>query len=257
LVKLPAKVTPDPNTGQLVVTVAESPEQPFSAVRMHFPGGPSATLMTPPKCGTYSIHSELVPWSGGAPVQIDSPFEVNQGPDGGNCPSGALDATLQAGSSNPFAGQTSPFNVRLTRPDGSARFTALGLKLLPGLTAYLKGVPYCPESAIAQAKSREGAGEGQTEIDSPSCPAASQIGKVVAGAGAGANPLYVDTGRAYLAGPYRGASLSIVVVAPAVAGPLDLGNVVVRGSETPRFYRPRLNQEFRAASVRTCCSALA
>jgi len=230
LVKLPAKVTPDPNTGQLVVTVAESPEQPFSAVRMHFPGGSSATLMTPPKCGTYSIHSELVPWSGGAPVQIDSPFEVNSGPNGGPCPSGALDATLHAGSSNPFAGQTSPFNVQLTRPDGSARFTALNLKLPPGLTAYLKGVPYCPESAIAQAKSREGAGEGQTEIDTPSCPVASQIGKVIAGAGAGANPLYVDTGRAYLAGPYKGAPLSIVVIAPAVAGPLDLGNVVVRNA---------------------------
>jgi hypothetical protein len=230
LVKLPARVTPDPQTGQLTVTVAESPEQPFSAVRMHFPGGARATLLMPPKCGTYQIVSELIPWSGGAPVIQKSSFEVNQGPGGGPCPDGGLNAVLAAGSSNPLAGQTSPFNVRLTRPDGSDRFTALGLHMPPGLTAYLKGVPYCPEAAIAQARGREGEGQGQTEIDSPSCPAASRIGTVVAGAGAGDNPLYVDTGRAYLAGPYRGAPLSIVVIAPAVAGPLDLGNVVVRNA---------------------------
>src|SRR5262249_20706295 len=35
-------------------------------------------------------------------------------------------------------------------------------------------------------------------------------------------------GRVYLAGPYKGAPLSLVVVVPAVSGPYDLGNVVVR-----------------------------
>jgi hypothetical protein len=230
LVKMPAKLDMDPSTGQLVVTVDESPQQPFSAVRMHFPSGPQATLLTPPRCGTYDIVSELTPWSGGAPVTQTSTFEVTSGPGGGPCPSGGLDAALSAGSANPFAGQTSPFNVRLTRPDGSDRFTAVGLKMPAGLTAYLKGVPYCPESAIAQAKAREATGLGAVEIANPSCPAASQVGRVVAGAGAGDNPLYVDTGRAYLAGPYKGAPLSIVVIAPAVAGPLDLGNVVVRNA---------------------------
>jgi len=228
LVKLPAKVTPDPRTGQLTVTVAESPEQPFSAVRMHFPGGPRATLVTPPKCGTYQIVSELTPWSGGAPVTKTSSFEVNEGPNGGPCPTGALAAKMSAGTENPTAGRTSPFVMRLSREDGSQRFTALNLTTPPGLTAYLKGIPYCPDSVLAGISAD--IGTGQAQIDHPSCPAASQVGTVTAGAGAGSDPLFVDTGRAYLAGPYRGAPLSLAVVAPAVAGPLDLGTVVVRNA---------------------------
>jgi hypothetical protein len=47
------------------------------------------------------------------------------------------------------------------------------------------------------------------------------------GAGAGPQPYFVN-GTAYLAGPYKGAPISLAVVTPAVAGPFDLGNVVVR-----------------------------
>jgi hypothetical protein len=47
--------------------------------------------------------------------------------------------------------------------------------------------------------------------------------------GAGAHPLNVS-GEAYLAGPYKGAPLSIVAVVPAVAGPYDLGVVAVRAA---------------------------
>jgi hypothetical protein len=54
------------------------------------------------------------------------------------------------------------------------------------------------------------------------------VGTVAAGVGAGPTPFYVSTGKAYLAGPYGGAPLSLAIVAPAVAGPFDLGVVVVR-----------------------------
>jgi hypothetical protein len=234
LIKIPARVDPDPVTGQLVVTMDESPEAPFSKAMLHFPSGPRATLLNPPKCGSYEIKTEISPWSAEDPdnptaaetVTQTSPYEVTQGPNGGPCPSGELRARMSAGTTNPLAGQTSPFVVGLDREDGTQRFKGLSMQVPRGITAYLRGIPYCPEATIASIKTAPGTGEA--EIDNPSCPAASQVGTASAGAGAGPNPLYVNTGKLYLAGPYKGAPASLVLVAPAVAGPLDLGSVVVR-----------------------------
>jgi hypothetical protein len=50
---------------------------------------------------------------------------------------------------------------------------------------------------------------------------------VQTGAGAGPAPVYVP-GSLYLSGPYKGAPLSLTAIVPAVAGPFDLGVVVVR-----------------------------
>ena len=97
--------------------------------------------------------------------------------------------------------------------------------MAPGLLASLRGIPYCPEAAIAAAMN--GSRTGYAELGTPSCPAASQIGRLVAGLGAGSHQVYVP-GSAYLAGPYKGSQLSIVFVTPAVSGPYDLGNAVVR-----------------------------
>src|SRR6185312_10838582 len=55
-------------------------------------------------------------------------------------------------------------------------------------------------------------------------------GDVTTGAGAGSNPFFITAGRAYLTGPYKGAPFGVSIVVPAVAGPFDLGNVVVRSA---------------------------
>ena len=55
------------------------------------------------------------------------------------------------------------------------------------------------------------------------------MGPRIVAAGAGPTPLHI-TGRLYLAGPYKGAPLSFVVITPAIAGPFDLGTVVVRAA---------------------------
>src|SRR5262249_2866659 len=105
--------------------------------------------------------------------------------------------------------------------------TGLTVSTPPGFSASLRGVPYCPQSAIDQLANP--LYSGLAELSSSACPLASQVGTAVAGAGAGSHPVYV-AGKVYLAGPYNGAPLSLLTVIPAVSGPYDLGNVAVRAA---------------------------
>jgi len=222
VVKLAGKVEADPATGQLRTTFDENPQTPFSSVHLQFDGGPRAQLVTPKRCGTYTTESVLTGWNGKV-VTVRSPFTIDQG-----CSAPGFDPKLSAGVERAIAGQTSPFTLRLTRSDSDQDLSGLTVKMPPGLTGYLKGIPYCPEAALASISGDEGTGVAQ--IASPSCPAASGVGTTVVGAGAGSNPFYDKTGKVYLAGPYKGAPLSVAVVTPAVAGPFDLGTVAVRAA---------------------------
>jgi hypothetical protein len=238
LVKLPGKVDLDPNTGQITTTFDQNPQLPFSDLELDFFGGERAALATPLTCGGYTTTTEFVPWSAKDPenptadeiVVGKDPFAITGGANGAPCPAslGALpfEPTLQAGSENPLAGAHSPFSIRIERPDGSQELHRLNLAPPPGFTASLKGMPYCSEAAISRATNRA---SGKDEQSSPSCPKASEIGTTLAGAGAGDAPFYAP-GKVYLAGPYRGAPLSAVAITPAVAGPFDLGNVLVRSA---------------------------
>jgi uncharacterized repeat protein (TIGR01451 family) len=227
VIKLPGRVVAGAD-GQLETVFDENPQLPFEHLRVNLFGGPRASLRTPPACGTYATQASLTPWSGNAPVSLSSAFEITSGPSGGACPTGAFDPKLSAGTHNPVAGTFSPFSLRLTRADAMQEINGLSVRMPRGLLGKLAGIPYCPEAAVAQASSRSGEGQGGLELASPSCPASSEVGRVVAGAGAGANPFYVTSGKAYLAGPYKGAPLSLLTVVPALAGPFDLGAVGTR-----------------------------
>jgi hypothetical protein len=232
-VKVAGKLVPDPVTGQLVSSFTENPEWPFSSLNLHFNSGPRAALINPPKCGSYAIRSELSPWSAVNPanptvdeiVTQDSVYEVTSGPNGSPCPSGDLEPKMSSGLRNSEAGAKSPFDLTLTREDGSQRFTGLEVATPKGLTAYLKGIPYCPDATLTGISGAEET--GRIELANPACPAASQVGTVTAGAGSGPFP-FQTPGKVYLAGPYKGAPVSLAAVTPAVAGPFDLGNVVIR-----------------------------
>jgi hypothetical protein len=231
--KLAGKVTPDPSTGQLTTTVEENPQLPLEDVKLHLFGGARGALETPIACGTHTTTSTLVPWSApeGETVHPTDSFQIDQPAQGGPCPASEAEApndpSFEAGTVSPVAGAFSPFVLRLTRQPGSQRLERIDTVLPPGLTGRLAGTSICPEAQIATAIARSNPGDGALEQDNPSCPASSEIGTATVGAGAGPSPYYV-TGHAYLAGPYKGAPASIAFITPAIAGPFDLGAVVVR-----------------------------
>lgn len=233
LVKQAGRVEPDPETGQLVTTFDDLPQLPFSSFKLHFREGGRAPLVTPERCGTYQVEARFTPWSAADPdnptpqeiVSKTSSFSIDHGGDGGPCPSGnsPFRPTFEAGSANPAAGHYSPFYMRLTRNDGDQDLTKFSSVLPEGALAKLAGVTKCPQASVEAAKGKTGLEEKAT----PSCPPSSQIGSTNVGAGVGSILTYVP-GQLYLGGPYHGSPLSVVSITPAVAGPFDIGTVVVQ-----------------------------
>jgi len=222
-IKLAARFELDPSTGQITATFDENPQQPFEEIRLRFKEGNQGVLVTPPQCGTYGVEAALSAWSAETKLET-STVQITSGPAGTSCPNPpAFAPGFEAGTVTPLAAEYSPLVVKASRPDGSQTLRAVDVRLPAGLTAKLAGVPYCPEAAIAAAAQKS----GRAEEVSPSCPSASRVGAVTVSSGAGNNPVHVG-GSAYLAGPYKGAPLSLVTITPAVTGPFDLGTVVVR-----------------------------
>jgi hypothetical protein len=223
-IKLAGRIDPDPTTGRLVASFDDNPQLPFTSLSLHFKSGNRSALINPPTCGTHTIQTELTPWSGNPPLKLSETFEVSSGPNGGPCPvAGQFDPGFEAGTVTPIAGAYSPLVVKASLADGSQVLRGLSVDLPPGLTGKLQGIPYCSQASLDAAAAKS----GTAELASPSCPAASRVGSVDVGAGAGSTPFHVGA-SAYLAGPYKGAPLSLAVLTPAVAGPFDLGTVVVR-----------------------------
>ena len=232
--KLAGEVILDPATGQLTTRFTENPELPLEDVALHLYGGARGALITP-FCGSHQTSTDLVPWSTpeGEDAHPSDSFAITASPNGGACPASEAQApanpSFSAGTVLPQAGAYTPFVLKLSRGDATQRLSGFDVSLPPGLSGKLAGVAECSEAQIAQAASRSNPNEGQVEQQHPSCPASSEVGTVDAAAGAGPTPFHA-TGHAYLAGPYKGAPLSMVVITPAVAGPFDLGTVVVRAA---------------------------
>jgi hypothetical protein len=231
-IKLPGRVDPDPMTGQMEVTFENLPQLPFTSLDLDLKGGSRSPLASPSTCGSFVTTATNTPWSApesGPPAVSANGFEINQGPGGGPCAKTPeerpFDIGWKAGAEGTQAGASGPFDFQITRPDGSQELDTLELGTPPGLSASLKGVPSCSDAQIKAAE----ANTGRQEQANPACPAASQIGRLEVGSGSGPTPFYTP-GKLYLAGPYKGAPLSVVSITPAVAGPFDLGNVVSRNA---------------------------
>src|ERR1700686_5292968 len=82
VVKVAGHVMPDPVTGQLTATFDNNPQLPFSDLKLDFYGGPRASLVNPDVCGSYTVNTQLTPWSTETPAAPSSVFVVNQGSHG-------------------------------------------------------------------------------------------------------------------------------------------------------------------------------
>jgi hypothetical protein len=205
--------------GQLISTFENTPDLPFENLRLHFFGESRAPLGTPPSCGSYTTNATFAPWSGSAPSQTSSAFNITSGPNGSACQSPLPFApSLTSGSTSIQAGGFSPFTTTISREDGNQRLEAISLHMPPGLSGVLTGVPLCAEA----------------QADAGTCPAASLVGETTVSVGLGASPFTVTGGKVYITGPYGGAPFGLSIVVPTKAGPFTfkgntgLGTQVVR-----------------------------
>ena len=223
LVKLAGETQLDAQTGRITSTFQDTPQVPFEELSLELFGGPRASLSTPQTCGNSPIKASFLPWSvepehETEPVEapatrLEEQLQITAGGEGTACASSPPFApSLQGGAGNTEAGGFTNFALAITRPGADQQLTGATVHLPPGNAAILASVTPCPEPQASQG----------------TCGPESQIGEARASSGLGPDPYTVSGGRVYVTGPYEGAPFGLSIVTPAVAGPFDLGNVVVR-----------------------------
>jgi len=212
-IRLIGSVHPDSNTGRLTATFANTPQVPFTDFALTFNGGPTATLATPPDCGPAHTTSALTPYTGQPPATPGSTFTVDADGAGGACPPTPFDLGFAAGTQDPHAGAFTPFTVTVTRADRQKLLSRLSIRQPPGMLGVLSSVPLC----------------GDADAADGTCPVSARIGTASVKSGAGPQP-FALSGPVYLTGPYAGAPFGLSIAIRAIAGPFDLGTVVVRAA---------------------------
>jgi hypothetical protein len=217
-IKVAGKTEANPATGQLTTRFLENPQAPFSELRIHLNGGPRAPIANPAVCGPATTTADFTPWSApgetpeglltaGTPDATSSSFFGVEG-----CSSPVpLRPGFVAGTVTPQAGQFSAFTLNFSRQDREQFVKGIQVHTPPGLLGMLSSVQLC----------------GEPEANDGHCPEASKIGTTRVASGAGSHPFEIE-GTVYLTGPHDGAPFGLSVVTPAIAGPFNLGLVVVR-----------------------------
>ncbi len=194
------------------------PQFPFSKLEVRLEGGVRAAIANPAVCGAAVTNSQFTPWSspgttpeglfmsGTAAASPSSYFEV-QGC--GNPP--GLAPGFVAGTVTPNAAKFSAFTLNISRKDREQYVKGVQVHTPPGLLGILANVPLCAEA----------------QADDGHCPEASKIGTTRVATGAGSHPFEIE-GSIYLTGPYEDSPFGLSIVTNAVAGPFNLGLVIVR-----------------------------
>jgi hypothetical protein len=247
-VRKEGRIRANPTTGQITGEFSELPQVAFSSATLTF--GPQAkhaipVLSSPPLC-TNTATSSAIPYStGAATATAPTELKLTQAPGGAPCAKTMAERPFKPGFTakpgTPKVATYTPYSLNITRSEGQQEIKGFNITLPPGATAKLAGIPYCQPKEYEAALRESGAEQEKASA----CNAKSAIGMATILAGTGATPLSIS-GKVYLSGPYKGAALSVVVITPAVAGPFDLGNVVVRA---PLALDPDTGQASTSAEI--------
>jgi hypothetical protein len=209
VLKLPAEVVANPETGQLTMRLGPDPvtgqafvpQLPLADLEMEFNNSPQAVFVTPTMCGSYTTAASLEPWNGAAPATLSDESQIT-----GGC-ANAFTPSFSATVANTQAGGYSPLAVTLAREDGEQELKSVSTTLPEGMLATLGNVVLCPEPQASLG----------------ACGAGSLIGEASGTVGAGSEPYLINGGQVYLTQAYGGGSFGLSLVMPAVAGPFNLG----------------------------------
>jgi len=217
IIKLAGEATVSAGTGQITAIFKEAPEFPLGKLIVELKTGPRAPMDNPMSCGPATTEAQIMPWSFPVtPLVITAnSFEVGWTAPGQPCPTTRPFApSVVAKALSPEAGSTSPFDFQLNRQDREQSVLSLKSTLPAGLLANVSKVAECPEPQASEASLS-------------ACPASSQVGTTTVSVGSGSEPYYV-TGKVFFTGQHDGAPFGLSIVVPAVAGPFNLGDIIVR-----------------------------
>jgi hypothetical protein len=225
-VRLEGKVSANKETGRLTATFADNPQIPFEDLRLTFNREPAALvpLANPLACGAATATTSLTPYSGQPAASPEGKFTVDADGKGGTCPNPLSFSLAQSTQTvTATAGAYSPYTLNLARADGQQYLSQIKTTLPAGLLGAIPSVALCNEPQ---------AGKGE-------CAETAKIGTTTVTAGSGTSP-YSFAGNVYLTGPTNGAPYGLSIVVPAVAGPYNLGNVIVRAGISVDPYTARV-----------------
>ncbi len=204
----------DPATGRLTAEIKDVPELVIGRLTFSFRGGPRGLFATPQECGSGTASIVVTPYGGGAPVTALAPVATSGDPFGRPCPAPQPFAPgFVAGASSTRAGAKAPLAVTIRRASGEQMLERFTMKLPPGVSANLGPVRRCAAAAASAG----------------ACPRESRVGAAFVETGSGPSPFLLE-GDVFLTGPYRRAPFGVVLVFRALAGPFDLGTVVIRAA---------------------------
>lgn len=208
ILKLEGRLRVSLANGQLTLDLDGAPQLPLSHLSIKLFGGSDALLDNPATCSSTRASTEFEPWS--APYSpnlvVSSLYQT------GGCSDPAPFApSLSAGSINVEAGSFTAFTVAVTRVQREQGIAQLQLSAPPGIAATLSSVAPCSSAAASGG----------------ACPLTSRVGSSYVAVGGGYQPLWL-AGDVYLTAGYDGAPFGLAIVTHATAGPLELGQIVIR-----------------------------